>query len=139
NIVENPMENADFFELGGITMPREELHAIHISMKKLAKRHNLWKARLFGKIFGIAGNYIICETSRVKGIQSHLGVSQQGATKEPEHPLEHPGVGVNMAHYWVCSKPGDEWLLRPDVTPSQIVAGRRIRKFLSSKLHKPLR
>ncbi|KAJ8714252.1 hypothetical protein PYW08_007872 [Mythimna loreyi] len=45
-------------------------------------------------------------------------------TPPPPIPVERPGQGVNKKVYWVCNRPGDQWICLPDLTPNHIKVAR---------------
>ncbi|XP_047033554.1 radial spoke head protein 6 homolog A [Helicoverpa zea] len=39
-------------------------------------------------------------------------------------PVERPGQGVNKKVYWVCNRPGEQWICLPDIKPDHIRVAR---------------
>ncbi|PAA84117.1 hypothetical protein BOX15_Mlig022956g1 [Macrostomum lignano] len=56
----------------------------------------------------------------------------------PVVPREDAGSGVNRFVYFVCSEPGRPWTRLPSVTPAQIQAARKVKKFFTGRLDAPV-
>src|SRR5690606_39216414 len=100
------LDDARYFELGGICLPDEELYKIALSMKQLAISRKLKKLRFFGKIYGIEKNYIICEAEHVPRSEKDQKRFPDPKPTTPEElalPPEEPGVGTNKFSYFVCN------------------------------------
>lgn len=65
-------------------------------------------------------------------------VPQSSYKPPPEVPKEAIGTGANKFFYYVCNKPGLAWTRLPSVTPAQINAARKIRKFFTGRLDAPV-
>lgn len=167
------LEEAEAWEAAGISaMSKAELLEIVMSIKDLAEKEKLDRPKLWGKILGREGDYIICESILrelpMEGDKQQEGAggettdeedlddeerqkrAQEAAKKKREAELiaaapggnvpmeEENGPGSNKYTYWVCSRPGDEWVKLPPVTPAQIQSARRIRKFFTGHLDAPV-
>jgi len=53
-------------------------------------------------------------------------------------PKEEPRTGCNRKVYFVCNEPGKLWTKLPNVTPQQISAARKIKKFFTGNLDAPV-
>ncbi|XP_043849837.1 radial spoke head protein 6 homolog A [Dromiciops gliroides] len=56
----------------------------------------------------------------------------------PVIPREDSRTGANKYLYFVCNEPGRTWTKLPHVTPAQIVNARKIKKFFSGHLERPI-
>ena len=56
----------------------------------------------------------------------------------PVVPKEDPRTGCNKKSYFVCNEPGKLWTKLPNVTPQQITASRKIKKFFTGNLDAPV-
>ncbi|XP_049828409.1 radial spoke head protein 6 homolog A isoform X2 [Schistocerca gregaria] len=54
--------------------------------------------------------------------------------KPPDVPPEKIGEGTNQKVYFVCNRPGEEWIELPNVTPQQITTARQIRRYFTGNL-----
>jgi len=159
HVLANLMETAQFFEDNCVGLGREETFRIFLSLKTLSESHPLKTVRFWGKIFGIESNYLVAEAEYKEGEEPRAPEPEQAEPEEqpegspeenadvlpksqykppPALPVEEYGHGVNKKIYYVCSEPGTEWKLLPDVTPSQISSSRQIRKFLTGRLDAPV-
>lgn len=59
--------------------------------------------------------------------------AQKKKKKESEIPAEK-NMGTNQYCYWVCTVAGGEWIALPDVTPEQIQAARKIKRYFTGDL-----
>ncbi|XP_039626056.1 radial spoke head protein 4 homolog A [Polypterus senegalus] len=163
----NVMELAFYFEQAGVGLSRDETYQILLALKQLVDAHPLQKCRFWGKILGIKGNYIVAEAEYREGEEEEdegLEEEHEGAEKEeirddeeekeeqedldplpkstyrppPVVPKEANRSGANKFTYFVCSEPGKPWVKLPAVTPAQIVAARKIRKFFTGQLDAPI-
>jgi radial spoke head protein 4A len=159
NGVSNVVEEAYYFEKGGVGLPSEKLYRIEIALKKLRNDKKLKRVRLFGQINGLDKNYIVAESNHAGPLNDDdykkLGINPPEEEKpepppkkgqKPVKPVidihnlppEPPGVGANKWTYWVCSNPGDEWIRLPDVTPKQITSARHISKYFTGDLKRKI-
>ena len=56
----------------------------------------------------------------------------------PVVPKEPRGVGANKKSFFICNEPGKPWVKLPQVTPAQIVASRKIKKFFTGRPDAPV-
>ncbi|XP_022920773.1 radial spoke head protein 6 homolog A isoform X2 [Onthophagus taurus] len=81
-----------YFEQCGVGLPREEMFAIMLSMRVLAKKAQLAAIRFWGKIYGTYKNYIILETElkeeeimkKIEAIESEKEAEEQRIMDEKE-------------------------------------------------------
>lgn len=59
---------------------------------------------------------------------------QRPSQPQRDIPAENSGSGLNRKTYFVCNNLGDEWIELPKVTPQQIQASRKIRKYFTGDL-----
>eukprot|EP01112_Ceratiomyxa_fruticulosa_P018342 TRINITY_DN5842_c0_g1_i1.p1 TRINITY_DN5842_c0_g1~~TRINITY_DN5842_c0_g1_i1.p1 ORF type:complete len:551 (-),score=159.63 TRINITY_DN5842_c0_g1_i1:322-1821(-) len=131
------LEEANILEWAGVGIGKEETYRIMLSMKFLLEKNPLKSVRLFGKILGTKRDYYVCEAQYKDG-EGELDEQEEAenvnaAKKEASIPSEE-FVGTNKHTYWVCNKPGDEWVKLPNVTPAQISTARKISKFFTGDL-----
>lgn len=162
--VETPLPNLlelnYYFEQAGVGIGREEMFRIWLGLKQLVDKYPLESIRLWGKMFGISQNYYIAEVKFQDGKDEEEEAEAEEEEKEeekdeeeneeedpipkPEYkpppvvPKEAYGVGSNKYVYYVCNSPGKPWVRLPLVTPQQIFASRRMKKFLTGNLEAPV-
>ncbi|XP_043918418.1 radial spoke head protein 6 homolog A-like [Protopterus annectens] len=160
----NVMELAFFFEQAGIGLSREEMFRIFLSLKQLVDTQPLQKCRFWGKLLGIQSNYIVAEVEFREGEdeseaeeEGEEGEKEGDEAKDEEEkeeaedeppkstykpppviPKEEKRSGTNKYTYFVCNEPGKPWVKLPHVTPGQIVAARKIKKFFTGNLDTPI-
>jgi len=161
----NIMELTFFFEQAAVGLNREEMIRIWLALKNLVDNHPLQHVRFWGKIFGTEQNYVIAEVEYREGEEEEEEEEeaeeekeedttekdeegeeeeQEDDTPKPEYkpppvvPKEESRVGANKKTYFVCNDPGKPWIKLPAVTPAQIVAARKIKKFFTGKLDAPV-
>ncbi|KAK5648877.1 hypothetical protein RI129_003769 [Pyrocoelia pectoralis] len=100
-----------FFEQSGLGLPKNEMFALLLSMRKLIKTEPVASIRFWGKILGLYKNYFVLE-----------------ADLKEEECVRRNEV------YYVCNEIGDEWVQLPDVTPRQLRVARQIRKSFTGWL-----
>lgn len=139
--VRDVFQDAQYFEQCGIGFSKEELFRIALALRRLVEQNPLKRARLFGKFLGLQGDYIVAETEFKAGEHPSQRVANETPrdedTEKPAPPAEEHGAGTNRFAYWVCSfagQDGGSWTLLPDVTPQQITAARKIKKYLTGDL-----
>lgn len=165
NIDESGVEIPDILELNrlweaaGVSLGHQEVFTLFLSLRDLAKEKNLKSIRLWGKLFGTHGNYIVAEADGGDD-------AVQEEEEEPEHPAEQNeseeqkngdepvvpkpkakpkakvnterGTGVNKYSYYVCSNIGEAWARLPDAIPDKIRISRSIHKYFSGNLNKAI-
>lgn len=100
-------------------------------MKKLAADSGATKLRFFGKIRGTENDYYIAEAE---------GGGEDGGEAETELPpdFEAAGTGVNKFAYWVAHSSLGNWTKLPDISPSDLNAGRAIKILFTGDLERPI-
>ncbi|XP_075250610.1 radial spoke head protein 4 homolog A-like [Convolutriloba macropyga] len=160
----NVMENAYMFEQAGIGLSREEYFLTSLALKQLIDSHPLQKCRFWGKVLGIEKNYYIAEVEYREGEEEEEEEEvQEEAEKEEEEkdeenaegeeedvlpkndwkapppvPKEDKGTGANKYTYFVTNNPGQNWTKLPTVTPAQVFNARKIKKYFTGHLDKPI-
>ncbi|PRP83611.1 radial spoke head protein 4 [Planoprotostelium fungivorum] len=148
------LEESSMFEWGGVGLGREETVRLQLSMKRLLESNPLKNVRLFGKIYGRKRDYIIVESEFKEGEGAatkeeepkenevkHEDSESETENAEKETPAQTTNLeieseqrsGTNRFSYWVQSAE-EGWELLPDVTPAQVVASRKIRRFFTGDL-----
>ncbi|XP_048258834.1 radial spoke head protein 4 homolog A-like [Haliotis rufescens] len=159
----NLMELCFYFEQAGIGLNREEMIRIWLALKSLVDNHPLQHVRFWGKIFGREQNYYVAEVEYREGDEeeeeeeeeeqneedaTEKDDADEGEEEETEEddlpkpefkppavaPREENRTGANKKTYFVCNDPGKVWMKLPAVTPAQITAGRKIKKFFTGRL-----
>jgi len=163
----NIMELCFFFEQAGVGLNREEMIRIWLALKSLVDNHPLQHVRFWGKVFGTEQNYVIAEVEYREGEEEEEEEEEEEAANEedatekdddvddeeeaeeddtpkpdykppPTVPKEDNRTGANKKTYFVCNDPGKPWIKLPHVTPAQIVAARKIKKFFTGRLDAPV-
>ncbi|EDO48571.1 predicted protein [Nematostella vectensis] len=172
DLLESPlpdiMELANYFEQAGVGLNREETFRIFLALKQLVDSHPIRSCRLWGKILGLQGNYIIAEVEFHEGEdpldmeepQEHEHILTPDYRKSKHHlkdfdvedddipkadykppsfvPKEENRTGCNKKTYFVCTEAGKPWVRLPSVTPAQIRVARQIKKFFTGNLDAPV-
>uniref|UniRef100_A0A4W3JQP8 Radial spoke head 6 homolog A n=1 Tax=Callorhinchus milii TaxID=7868 RepID=A0A4W3JQP8_CALMI len=159
----NVMELAFYFEQAGVGLSREEMYRIFLALKQLCSTQPLQRCRFWGKILGTGANYLIAEVEFREGEEEEEEVTEEddeskGEDEEkkdedidledkppastykppPVIPKESNRTGANKYTYFVCNEPAKMWLKLPSVTPAQINAARKIKKFFTGNLVNPV-
>jgi len=121
------LDEANYLEWAGVGLGREETFRIHLALKHLAGKYPARGVRLWGKVLGIDGDYIVAE-----GQLDDEG--EDDTTDSLGNAVEKTGEGANKYSYWVCRFAGDDWTQLPNVTPEQITVARQIRRFFTGNL-----
>ncbi|XP_014051759.1 radial spoke head protein 6 homolog A [Salmo salar] len=170
-LVETPLPNVSelgfFLEQAGVGLGREEMLRVFLALKQLVDSQPLVRCRLWGKILGTEGNYLVAECEYREGEEEEEGNEETVEDEErdgeprdddeeadvvevidtlprstfkppPVVPKEENRTGVNKFTYFVCREPGLPWVKLPTVTPTQITAARHIRKFFTGRLDAPI-
>eukprot|EP00918_Siedleckia_nematoides_P107558 GHVU01234607.1.p1 GENE.GHVU01234607.1~~GHVU01234607.1.p1 ORF type:complete len:407 (+),score=107.40 GHVU01234607.1:443-1663(+) len=161
------MELSYFFEQANIGLGREETMRIWLALKHLVDNHPLQHVRFWGKLYGTEQNYILAEVEYREGEEeeeeeeeAEEGNEEENTEREedgeeddegaeddtpkpdykpaPEPPKEDNRTGANKKTYFVCNEPGKPWIKLPAVTPVQLAAARKIKKFITGKLDAPV-
>ncbi|XP_061440583.1 radial spoke head protein 6 homolog A-like isoform X2 [Rhineura floridana] len=163
----NVMETAFYFEQAGIGLSLEEYYHIFLALKQLVSTHPIQTCRFWGKILGIEANYIVAEVEFREGEEEEEaeeeeiveeGLKEGSENRDDEEdedeekdeppkpnykpppviPKEENRTGANKFTYFVCNEPGKPWVRLPQVTPTQIVNARKIRKYFVGRLDAPI-
>jgi len=163
----NLMELCFFFEQAGIGLNREETMRVWLALKTLVDNHPLQHVRFWGKLFGIEQNYIVAEVEYSEGQDEEEEEeepeephdedttdkdrddeddedAEEDEPPKPDYkppptiPKEENRTGTNKKTYFVCNDPGKPWIKLPIVTPAQIQAARKVKKFLTGRLDAPV-
>uniref|UniRef100_A0A8C7NB99 Radial spoke head 6 homolog A n=1 Tax=Oncorhynchus kisutch TaxID=8019 RepID=A0A8C7NB99_ONCKI len=161
--VETPLPNVSevgfLLEQAGVGLGREETLRVFLALKQLVNSQPLARCRLWGKILGTEGNYLVAEgeyRDEEEGIDEETAEDAEGEPQDddeeaeidtlprstfkppPVVPKEDNRTGVNKFTYFVCRESGLRWMRLPTVTPTQITAARHIRKFFTGRLDAPI-
>ncbi|MBN3313023.1 RSH4A protein, partial [Atractosteus spatula] len=164
----NVGELAFFLEQAGVGLGREEMQRVFLALKQLVDTQPLQRCRFWGRILGTEGSYLVAEgeyregeeEEEEEGAEEGEEEQREGEGREEEDdaegqeeidplpkstykpppvvPKEENRTGANKFSYFVCSEPGRLWVRLPPVTPAQITAARRIRKFFTGRLDAPV-
>ena len=139
-------EDQRFHRLCGFGLPKSEYFLLEQAMSNLVRDKNLEEASFFGRVFGTEHNYTVVVSKRLLNpLVEKIPVERYNMPKPPrkgvEIPIqaEPPGIGLNRISFWVCHYSGGEWTELPDVTPQQIIASQRIKKYLTGNLDAPVK
>lgn len=151
----NLVEVMDLFSIAGLGLSKEETYRLHVSLYKLQKEKELSTIRFFGKVrlpmrspFLATRAHSFPSRKQVLGTEAdyYIAEASHPASGDEEEPLpegpvptEEKGSGCNAFTYFVCNDPAGSWTELPVVTPQQLVASVRIRKFFTGKLDAPVR
>uniref|UniRef100_A0A7S0SGK7 Uncharacterized protein n=1 Tax=Mantoniella antarctica TaxID=81844 RepID=A0A7S0SGK7_9CHLO len=126
---ENVMADAALYEAIGLGLGKSEMYGVMLALKKLGEDPDkkLATVRFFGKMLGTGGDYYVFEST-----MSDPGTETE--VTEGEVPAEASGTGANLYTYWVCAFVGGPFTRLPDVTPSMVACGRRLKRFLTGSL-----
>lgn len=156
-VLPNILELANHFEETGINLGRDETFRIYLALKKLTEQYPLATCRFWGKIQGTKANYIVAQATFREGTDEPEDEDEAAEEEEEENhegeeedkedalpvsnwkppmviPTEDRGAGSNKYVFFVCNRPGDEWVRLPEVTPTQIGLARKIRKMFTGEL-----
>ncbi|CAM5139778.1 unnamed protein product [Natator depressus] len=163
----NVMETAFYFEQAGVGLSMEENYHVFLALKQLVSMQPIQTCRFWGKILGLEMNYIVAEVEYREGEEEEEteeeevieeGGKEGSEDKDEEEdeekeedeppkstykpppvvPKEENRTGTNKFIYFVCNEPGKPWVKLPPVTPAQIVASRKIKKFFTGRLDAPI-
>nr|XP_006126946.1 radial spoke head protein 4 homolog A isoform X2 [Pelodiscus sinensis] len=161
----NVMETAFYFEQAGVGLSMDENYHILLALKQLVSTQPIQTCRFWGKILGLETNYIVAEVEYREGeeeeeteeeevIEEGGKEGSEGEEEDEEKeddeppkstykpplavPKEENRTGTNKFIYFVCNEPGKPWVKLPPVTPAQIVAARKIKKFFTGRLDAPI-
>ena len=127
--VQDLIDQANYLEWANISFGREETYRIYLALKQLASSTTVSNLRLWGKLLGKEGDYIIAE-----GQAEAEEEEEEGKKDSLGNTIEPTGKGANKFTYWVCSVAGGPWTRLPNVTPEQVIIARKVRRFLTGNL-----
>jgi len=128
----NLVKDSATFAAAGVSLPKEEVYRVYLSLHKLQKTKELESIRFFGKVLGTEADYYIAEAS-------FPAAEDEAELPVMEVPIEEKGTGCNMFCYFATNDPAGEWTELPLVRPDQLAAAGLIRKLFSGKLDAPVR
>lgn len=114
----------------GVGLSEAVSYRLFLAMTKLKGDVSLGlkKVRFFGKIMGTASPYFVVE-GVLADPKPGPAYSELGAA----HP-EPSGTGLNACVYFVASDPSEPFTQLPDVTPEQVLAAGKIKKYFTGDL-----
>jgi radial spoke head protein 4A len=133
------LENA-FWKHAGVGLSDNEAFLLDQSITRLAAEKDLSEVRFVGKILGTSKNYLVVSSKRWTAPEEKVYEEVNTMPKPPRKKVEvdiqsEPAYkGCNRLSFWVTHTPSTAWVLLPDVTPQQLNAARKIRKFFSGNL-----
>ena len=107
-------------------------------MKKLAETSGSVSLRFFGKIWGTKQDYYVVEAQG-----DSAGGDEEVAEEEQDEDAvgadaEARGTGVNKYSYYVCHDSLSKWTRLPDLSPSDIMASRKIKVVFTGDLNRAI-
>eukprot|EP00937_MAST-01D_sp_MAST-1D-sp2_P000199 g199.t1 len=121
-------DEAALLEAAGAGFGREETARLHAALRKLGADAGATNVRLWGRISGTEGDYVIAEGEAEPA---------EGDDAEPSADLEGK-EGANKYTYWACSWVGGAWTRLPNVKASQVTCHAQHRKLLTGRLDAPV-
>jgi radial spoke head protein 4A len=122
--------DAPLLEWAGVSLGAEESFRLHLALKHLALKFPARNLRFWGKVQGIAGDYVVAE--------GELDGDDEDATDARGNAIEKTGEGANKYTYFVCGFAGDAWVKLPNVTPHQVAVARKLRRLVTGRLDAPV-
>jgi hypothetical protein len=138
--VKSLVTESQLWRYAGVSLPEQELFLLDLSISRLAEEKKLEDVRFVGKIFGIRGNYIVVSSKRYVSSGEEVFEEVNNMPKPPRKKIEvdvqpEPAYkGCNRLSFWVTSDASSPWKLLPDITPQQINAARKVKKFFTGDL-----
>eukprot|EP00756_Hemistasia_phaeocysticola_P038234 Hpha_TRINITY_DN16745_c2_g7::TRINITY_DN16745_c2_g7_i1::g.77627::m.77627/K19756/RSPH4A; radial spoke head protein 4A len=130
-----------YHRMCGVGLPKHEYFVLEQSITKLVQEKKLQDVRFVGKIFGTQGNYLVVSSRRwFEDPEAKIWKEKHEMPRPPRKNLEvpvqpePPGIGSNRTTFWVCSYAGAPWTPLPDVSPQQLNAARKIKKYFTGDL-----
>jgi len=135
--VQNFMQDAVMFDWAGVGFGKQESFHIALALRGLAAQvPSLERLRLWGKVLGTEGDYLITEgTLRAPEGAEPLAPPLPGS---PEDDVEPQGQGANASAYWASQGTAAPWVRLPAARASHIVAARAVRRLLTGDLGSPV-
>jgi len=132
--VPNLLEEMRFFSWAGVGLEEEVAYRLFLAMSQLKanKALGLKSVRFFGKILGTGKPYFV-----VEGVQADPKPGPAYSDLGPAHP-EPSGTGLNGCVYFVSNEVSEPFTQLPDVTPNQVLAASKIRKYFTGDLSAPV-
>ncbi|KAK7506211.1 hypothetical protein BaRGS_00002323 [Batillaria attramentaria] len=148
----NLMHQSHLFSSAGAGLPSHFYVRITLALRELAQAWPLISLRLWGVVHGLHADYTVAEELEQRSATTEMPslelvhafylfqdaiIQSQSEEIKPLYkpprkvPCEPAGVGLNRKVYFVCSQLGTPWVRLPHVTPAQIQAARKIRKFFT--------
>ncbi|KAG5178667.1 putative flagellar radial spoke protein 4 [Tribonema minus] len=119
------LDEANMWAAAGISFGASETYRIFLAVKRLAETlpgdHET--LRFWGQVKGRSADYLVVEG---RALEEQLGDTEEAGIEGT--------VGANRYTYWVSTGAGAPWTQLPPVTPAQIVAARKIRRYLTGDL-----
>jgi radial spoke head protein 4A len=138
--VQNFLEDAAMFRWAGVGFSQQESYHLGASLRKLASdTPSLESLRLWGKVLGTDGDYVVAE-----GVLNSFKKSAEAPEKppllpdSPEYDVEPRGEGANTFTYWVSAGGCAPWVRLPAARASHVVASRTIKHIMTGNLDAPV-
>jgi hypothetical protein len=113
----------------GYSLSKEEAALVDGHLLDIAEKYKVSEIRFWGKIFGTEFDYYV-----IQGVAGEIK-----ALEEIVKGGEKRGEGVNYHTFWVTNNLIEaEWIELPLITPEHIKTARKIKKYFSGRLEKPL-
>ena len=127
------MADANTLKWAGISLGKETMYNLTLAMKRVAEKNAdenpLAKLQFWGKILGTKADYII--------LQGELEAPPEAPeTPEGADPVLTPegSDGANQYTYWVANSVEGEFIQLPNVTPTQILAAKQLKRLFTGNL-----
>lgn len=127
----NLMGHSNMLEWAGVSLGRDEMFKIMLSMRALTEsRSDFLSVRFFGKIFGTQSDYFIVEAKMTPPTEKEAedAVTKKEVNKE----------GANEFTYLVTNSLEGKWETLPDVLPEQIITARAMRRYMTGNIRAPV-
>jgi len=128
--VRDTIADSALFQSAGVGLSKNETYLIYTSLLACQAKNKLSELRFFGKVLGTTADYYVAE-----GVGYEPPELPEGEEPPPPPPgFEEPGTGCNKFTFFATTDLSGEWTALPNVTPQQIIASTKIRKFLTGSL-----
>jgi radial spoke head protein 4A len=128
--VRDTLADSALFQSAGVGLSKNETYLVYASLLQCQQKKKLSSVRFFGKVLGTTADYYIAEGTYSEPPEP----PEEPPPPPPGAPVEESGAGCNLFTYFATTDLSGEWTALPDVTPQQIVASTKIRKFLTGSL-----
>lgn len=136
---QNLPEDAQLLEWAGLSIGRTETFRLYLSLRALAASKPIRGLRFWGKVLGLRGDYLVAEGAMdAADIPGAEGEAEEDKDALGNSVQRSGSPGPNEKVYWVCAAVGDPWTQLPRVTPHQVTAARKLRRFLTGELGAPV-